>query len=47
MLVAGHDEAAKTTLITDVIAGGLDAVDADSFKRAHELGAVGFLQLTL
>ena len=28
-------------------AGGLDAVDAGSLARAHELEAIGFLQLTL
>ncbi|WP_290198406.1 NADPH-dependent F420 reductase [Corynebacterium guangdongense] len=47
VLVAGDDEAAKKTLIDDVTAGGLDALDAGSLKRAHELEAVGFLQLTL
>lgn len=47
VLVAGDDEAAKSALITDVNAGGLDALDAGSLKRAHELEAVGFLQLTL
>lgn len=47
VLVAGDDEAAKVSLIKDVTAGGLDALDAGSLKRAHELEAVGFLQLTL
>ncbi|ANR63375.1 NADPH-dependent F420 reductase [Corynebacterium glutamicum] len=47
VLVAGDDEDAKKALITDVTAGGLDALDAGSLKRAHELEAVGFLQLTL
>ena len=47
VLVAGDDEAAKKTLIDDVTAGGLDALNAGSLKRAHELEAVGFLQLTL
>lgn len=47
VLVAGDDEAAKKALITDITAGGLDALDAGSLKRAHELEAVGFLQLTL
>ncbi|SJM61717.1 NADP oxidoreductase, coenzyme F420-dependent [Corynebacterium glutamicum] len=47
VLVAGDDEGAKNALITDVNAGGLDALDAGSLKRAHELEAVGFLQLTL
>lgn len=47
VLVAGDDEGAKTALIKDINAGGLDALDAGSLKRAHELEAVGFLQLTL
>ncbi|QGU04402.1 NADP oxidoreductase coenzyme F420-dependent [Corynebacterium comes] len=47
VLVAGDDEAAKAALVEDVTAGGLDALDAGSLKRAHELEAVGFLQLTL
>ncbi|WP_080796875.1 NADPH-dependent F420 reductase [Corynebacterium pacaense] len=47
VLVAGDDEAAKSALIADVNAGGLDALDAGSLRRAHELEAVGFLQLTL
>lgn len=47
VLVAGDDENAKKTLIEGVNAGGLDAVDAGSLKRAHELEALGFLQLTL
>ena len=47
VLIAGDDEDAKNALITDVNAGGLDALDAGSLKRAHELEAVGFLQLTL
>ncbi|WP_173328342.1 NADPH-dependent F420 reductase [Corynebacterium glutamicum] len=47
VLVAGDDEDAKNALITDVNAGSLDALDAGSLKRAHELEAVGFLQLTL
>lgn len=47
VLVAGDDEDAKNALITGVNAGGLGALDAGSLKRAHELEAVGFLQLTL
>ncbi|ALC05651.1 dinucleotide-binding protein [Corynebacterium deserti GIMN1.010] len=47
VLVAGDDADAKNALITDVNAGGVDALDAGSLKRAHELEAVGFLQLTL
>ncbi len=47
VLVAGDDSAAKATLISGVEAGGLTAVDAGSLSRAHELEAIGFLQLTL
>lgn len=47
VLIAGDDESAKSALVTDVIAGGLEALDAGSLKRAHELEAIGFLQLTL
>ncbi|ANE05306.1 NADPH-dependent F420 reductase [Corynebacterium crudilactis] len=47
VLVAGDDAEAKSALIADVNAGGVDALDAGSLKRAHELEAVGFLQLTL
>ncbi len=47
VLIAGDDESAKKALIEDVNAGGLDALDAGALKRAHELEAVGFLQLTL
>lgn len=47
VLVAGDDAAAKETLVSAVTAGGVSAIDAGSLKRAHELEAVGFLQLTL
>ena len=47
VLVAGDDADAKQGLIDLVEAGGLRAVDAGSLKRAHELEALGFLQLTL
>jgi predicted dinucleotide-binding enzyme len=47
VLVAGDDADAKQTLIDLVTAAGLQAVDAGSLKRARELEAVGFLQLTL
>ena len=46
MQVAGDDAAAKQTLSDLVVAGGLRAVDAGSLKRARELEAIGFLQLT-
>lgn len=47
VLVAGDDAAAKATLVAAVTAGGLNAIDAGQLKRAHELEALGFLQLTL
>lgn len=46
VLVAGDDVDAKQTLVDLVVAGGLQAVDAGSLKRARELEAIGFLQLT-
>jgi predicted dinucleotide-binding enzyme len=47
VLIAGDDADAKATLSALVEAGGLAAVDAGSLKRARELEALGFLQLTL
>ena len=47
VLIAGDDTAAKATLADILTSGGLNAVDAGSLKRARELEAVGFLQLTL
>ena len=47
VLVAGDDADAKSLLVSAVVAGGLNAIDAGSLKRAHELEALGFLQLTL
>ncbi|MBL3700755.1 NADPH-dependent F420 reductase [Leucobacter luti] len=47
VLIAGDDGDAKAALAAAVIAGGLRAIDAGSLKRAHELEALGFLQLTL
>lgn len=47
VLIAGDDADAKSTLADVVTAGGLNAVDAGALKRARELEAVGFLQLTL
>ena len=46
VLVAGDDAEAKKALTELVVAGGLRAVDAGSLKRARELEAIGFLQLT-
>jgi NADPH-dependent F420 reductase len=47
VLIAGDDTEAKSTLAGIVTSGGLNAIDAGSLKRARELEAVGFLQLTL
>jgi predicted dinucleotide-binding enzyme len=47
VLVAGDDATAKGILTNAVIAGGVPAIDAGSLSRAHELEALGFLQLTL
>ena len=47
MLIAGDDATAKQALAAAVEAGGVTAIDAGSLSRAHELEAVGFLQLTL
>ena len=43
----GDDAEAKSALAGVVTSGGLKAIDAGSLKRARELEAVGFLQLTL
>jgi 8-hydroxy-5-deazaflavin:NADPH oxidoreductase len=47
VLIAGDDADAKAALAAIIEGGGLRAVDAGSLKRAHELEAFGFLQLTL
>jgi predicted dinucleotide-binding enzyme len=47
VLVAGDNADAKQQLVNAVVAGGVKAIDAGSLKRARELEAVGFLQLTL
>lgn len=47
VLVAGDDADAKAALVAAVEAGGVRAIDAGSLKRAVELEALGFLQLTL
>jgi predicted dinucleotide-binding enzyme len=47
VLIAGDDRDAKS-LVSDIIsAAGLRAVDAGSLRRARELEAFGFLQMTL
>ena len=47
VLIAGDDADAKSTLAEVVTSGGLEAIDAGALKRARELEAIGFLQLTL
>jgi NADPH-dependent F420 reductase len=47
VLIAGDDADAKSTLAGIVTSGGLKAIDAGSLKRARELEALGFLQITL
>ena len=47
VLIAGDDADAKTLLAGIVTAGGLRAIDAGSLKRARELEAIAFLQITL
>jgi NADPH-dependent F420 reductase len=47
VLVAGDDAAAKALLSDVVTAAGLTAIDAGALKRARELEALGFLQISL
>jgi predicted dinucleotide-binding enzyme len=47
VLIAGDDADAKAQLSGIVTAAGLRAVDAGSLRRARELEALGFLQITL
>ena len=47
VLVAGDGAAAKASLVDAIVAAGVKALDAGSLARAHELEAIGFLQLTL
>lgn len=47
VLIAGDNSDAKSALATLIEAGGVAAMDAGSLARAHELEAIGFLQLTL
>lgn len=47
VLIAGDDSEAKSALAALIEAGGVAAMDAGSLARAHELEALGFLQLTL
>lgn len=45
--VAGDDAEAKDAVLALVRAAGLEGIDAGALKRARELEAVGFLQITL
>jgi predicted dinucleotide-binding enzyme len=47
VLIAGDDADAKAELAAAVTAGGVEAVDAGSLRRARELEALGFLQVSL
>ncbi|QTE28096.1 NADPH-dependent F420 reductase [Pengzhenrongella sicca] len=47
VLIAGDDADAKQALADALVAGGVEAIDAGALVRAHELEALGFLQLTL
>ena len=47
VLLAGDDADAKSLLADIVTAAGLRAIDAGSLRRARELEALGFLQITL
>lgn len=47
VLVAGDDDTAKQQLIQALANSPLQVKDAGKLKRAHELEAVGFLQMTL
>lgn len=47
VLIAGEDADAKAALAQVVTDGGLVAIDAGGLRRARELEAQGFLQITL
>jgi 8-hydroxy-5-deazaflavin:NADPH oxidoreductase len=47
VLIAGDNDEAKGKVAKLASAGGLQTADAGSLKRAHELEAIGFLQITL
>ena len=47
VLIAGDDADAKALLTGIVSSGGLRPIDAGGLKRARELEALGFLQITL
>jgi predicted dinucleotide-binding enzyme len=47
VLIAGDNTDAKSLLADVITTGGLHAIDAGPLRRARELEALGFLQLTL
>jgi NADPH-dependent F420 reductase len=47
VLIAGDDAEAKAQLAQVITAGGLRAIDAGTLRRARELEALGFLQISL
>ena len=47
MRIAGDDADAKSLLAGIVTSGGLKAIDAGRWRRARELHALDFLQITL
>jgi predicted dinucleotide-binding enzyme len=47
VLIAGDNTDAKSLLAEVITTGGLHAIDAGPLRRARELEALGFLQLTL
>ena len=47
VLIAGDDADAKSLLAGIVTAAGLRAIDAGSLRRAREMEALGFLQISL
>jgi predicted dinucleotide-binding enzyme len=47
VLMAGDDTTAKQVLAGALEAGGVRSIDAGALSRAHELEAIGFLQISL
>lgn len=47
VLIAGDDSEAKSQLAAVITAAGLKVLDAGSLKRAREMEAMGFLQISL
>ncbi|MFG3604455.1 NADPH-dependent F420 reductase [Micromonospora chersina] len=47
VLIAGDDADAKAALVGVVTAAGLKAIDVGSLRRAREMEAIGFLQISL